>query len=284
MNLLGLKPGRKADYVVSGSWSQKSQQEAQNYGDIHIAASSASAHPETKQQPYTWFPPISDWTLRPDVSYIHACSNETIGGVEFNDWQRFDVPLVVDASSNIFSRPFDFNCIDMLYAGAQKNAGPAGVTLVVVRKELLGVADRYCPGVFNYEQLAANGSMVNTPPTYAIYIAGLVYKWLKKQGGVAAIEQQNIQKAELLYGFLDQSDFYLNQVEQCSRSRMNVPFQLQSSQLEADFLKQAEKNGLLQLKGHKSVGGMRASIYNAMPLAGVVALVDFLKDFERSHG
>lgn len=286
MNLLGLKPGRKADYVVSGSWSQKSQEEAARYGDIRIAASSSSTRQidGCERLPYAWFPEVASWDLRADASYIHVCSNETISGVEFTDWPRCDAPLVVDASSNILSRAFDFSRIDMLYAGAQKNAGPAGVTLVVVRKSLLGAADPLCPGAFNYETVAANKSMFNTPPTYAIYISGLVYKWLKAKGGVAAIEQQNAQKAQFLYDFLDASAFYVNRVEPNVRSRMNVPFQLHNEQLEPVLLEEAEQAGLLQLKGHKSVGGMRASIYNAMPLEGVTALVGFLKDFERRHG
>jgi len=286
MNLLGLKAARKADYVVSGSWSEKSHAEAKRYGDIQLAASSAASTVIAghERSGYAWFPAVDSWQLRSDASYIHVCSNETISGVEFADWKRFDVPLVVDASSNILSRDFDFSKIDVLYAGAQKNAGPAGVTLVVARRDLLNAADPACPAAFNYHNVAANQSMFNTPPTYAIYISGLVYKWLKKQGGVAAIEQKNIEKANLLYAFLDASGFYRNQVEPSVRSRMNIPFQLHSEALDKVFLAEAEQAGLLQLKGHKSVGGMRASIYNAMPLEGVIALVDFLKDFERRHG
>lgn len=286
MNLLGLKPGRKADYIVSGNWSSKAQQDATQFGHINVAASSGSAAKldGREYKPFAWFPAIDTWHLQADASYIHVCSNETIGGVEHNEWPRFDVPLVVDASSNLLSRPFDFSAIDMLYAGAQKNAGPAGLTLIVIRKDLLGAADAICPNVFNYEMLAANQSMVNTPATYSIYVAGLVYKWLKAQGGVAAIEKANVVKAETLYGYLDQSDFYVNAVQESARSRMNVPFQLRDAALDAMFLAEADQQGLLQLKGHKSVGGMRASIYNAMPVEGVQALVAFMKEFEQRHG
>ena len=277
LNLLGLGKANQADYVVSGSWSNKSYQEAQRYGDIALAASSAEGG-------YTDFPAPSTWQLRPGASYVHACSNETIGGVEFNDWPQLDVPLVIDASSNIFSRPIDFTKVDMVYAGAQKNAGPAGVTLVIVRKSLLGAANELCPSVFNYELLEKNDSMLNTPPTYSIYLAGLVFKWLKEQGGVAAIEQANIAKSQKLYSYIDGSDFYRNTVNPAVRSRMNVPFLLAKPELDKQFLAEAEAAGLLQLKGHKSVGGMRASMYNALPMAAIEALIAFMQQFEAKHG
>lgn len=278
LNLMALSPHQQADYVVSGSWSQKSFQEAQRYGDVALAASSASG--------FNWFPAPETWQLRPSASYVHVCSNETIGGVEFNDWPRLDVPLVVDASSNILSRPINFDVVDMVYAGAQKNAGPAGVTLVIIRKTLLGAAAAHCPNAFNYQLVADNDSMFNTPPTYAIYIAGLVFKWLKAQGGIAAIEQANIEKSQRFYQYLDQSAFYKNTVELAVRSRMNIPFLLTNPNpdLEKLFLAQAEKAGLLQLKGHKSVGGMRASIYNALPIEAVEALIQFMQQFEAEHG
>lgn len=286
LNLMGLKSHQQADYVVSGSWSKKSFQEAQRYGDVALAASSAQATQVNGQEQagFSWFPDPSSWQVRSTASYLHVCSNETIGGVEFNDWAALDIPLVVDASSNILSRPLDFDKIDMVYAGAQKNAGPAGLTFVIIRRDLLGFASAQCPGAFNYDLVAKNGSMFNTPPTYPIYIAGLVFKWLKAQGGVQAIEQANKAKAELLYNYLDQSGFYRNTVEKSVRSRMNVPFLLANSDLDSLFLQEAEKAGLLQLKGHKSVGGMRASIYNALPIEGVQALVSFMKAFEASHG
>ncbi|GGE61890.1 3-phosphoserine/phosphohydroxythreonine transaminase [Paenalcaligenes hominis] len=286
LNLLGLKPAAKADYVVSGSWSKKSFQEAQHFGDIQLAATSdaiTQIH-GTEQGALTWFPEPSTWQVRPDSSYVHVCSNETIGGVEFNDWPRLDVPLVVDVSSNILSRPIDFTKVDVAYAGAQKNAGPAGLTVVIVRKDLLGFSNPHCPNAFNYELVAKNNSMLNTPPTYSIYLAGLVFKWLKEQGGVVAIEKANQAKADLLYSYLDQSDFYRNTVAKAVRSRMNIPFLLNQPQLDELFLTEAAAAGLLQLRGHKSVGGMRASIYNAMPLEGVQALVDFMKGFEARHG
>ena len=286
LNLLGLKPSAKADYIVSGSWSKKSFQEAQHFGDIQLAASSEAVHhiDGIEQQALTWFPDPDTWQIRSDSSYVHVCSNETIGGVEFNNWPSIETPLVVDVSSNILSRPLDFSTVDMAYAGAQKNAGPAGLTLVLVRKSLLGVANSLCPNAFNYDLVAKNDSMLNTPPTYGIYLAGLVFKWLKEQGGVEAIEQQNIAKAQLIYNYLDDSDFYRNTVDPSVRSRMNVPFLLKDPALDATFLAEAESAGLLQLRGHKSVGGMRASIYNAMPLEGVQALVDFMKGFEARHG
>ncbi|HLU78026.1 MAG TPA: 3-phosphoserine/phosphohydroxythreonine transaminase [Burkholderiaceae bacterium] len=292
LNLIGRRGTGKADYVLSGSWSNKSYQEAQRYGDVAVAGSSGEAVvlEDRQQSPWTWFPAPDTWKLRADAAYLHFCANETIGGVEFMDWPDMaalgaaDVPLVVDASSNFLSRPIDFSKVGMVYAGAQKNAGPAGVTIVVVRKDLIGHALPVCPSAFDYANVAEAGSMFNTPPTYAIYIAGLVFKWLKRQGGIPAIEAENIRKAEALYGFLDTSDFYQSTVHPSVRSRMNVPFFLKNESLNAEFLAQAESRGLLQLKGHKSVGGMRASIYNAVPFEGVQALISFLQEFERQHG
>lgn len=292
MNLIGRGGAGKADYILSGSWSNKSYKEAQRYGDISIAASSGDSAVEkgVEQGPWTWFPTPESWKVRPDAAYLHLCCNETIGGVEFSQWPDMadvgapGVPLVVDASSNFMSRPIDFSKVGMVYAGAQKNAGPAGVTIVLVRKDLIGHALPICPSAFDYANVAQAGSMFNTPPTYAIYIAGLVFKWLKRSGGIAAVEAENIRKAQALYGFLDGSGFYRNNVQAEVRSRMNVPFFLQDETLNTEFLAQAEARGLLQLKGHKSVGGMRASIYNAVPFEGVQALITFLQEFERQHG
>ena len=292
MNLIGRNGAGKADYVLSGSWSNKSFKEAQRYGDIAVAASSGDSHvlEGREQGPWTWFPAPETWTVRKDAAYVHLCGNETIGGVEFADWPDVaalgapEVPLVVDASSNFLSRPVDFSKVGMVYAGAQKNAGPAGVTMVIVRKDLLGHALPICPSAFDYANVAQAGSMFNTPPTYAIYIAGLVFKWLKRKGGIAAMEAENIRKAEALYGFLDQSQFFSTAVHPSVRSRMNVPFFLKDDSLNVEFLAQAESRGLLQLKGHKSVGGMRASIYNAVPFEGVQALITFLQEFEQQHG
>lgn len=292
MNLIGRGGARKADYILAGIWSNKSHKEAQRYGDIAVAASSGTQADVdgSGQAPWTWFPKVADWSVRSDASYLHLCSNETIGGVEFVDWPDMgvvgapDVPLVVDASSHFLSRPIDFSRAGMVYAGAQKNAGPAGVTVLIVRKDLVGHALPICPSAFDYANVAAAGSMFNTPPTYAIYIAGLVFKWLKKQGGIAGIEAANVAKSRALYDFLDGSGFYLNTVHPASRSRMNIPFFLKDESLNTAFLEGADAAGLRQLKGHKSVGGMRASIYNAVPLEAVQSLISYMQDFERRHG
>lgn len=292
LNLLGRGGSGKADYVLSGSWSNKSYKEALRYGDAQVAASSgvSTTLDGATYDAWTWFPSPDTWQLRVDAAYVHLCSNETIGGIEFPDWPDLaalgasGVPLVVDASSHILSRPIDFSKVGMVYAGAQKNAGPAGVTLVIIRKDLLGSAASVCPSAFDFANVASAQSMFNTPPTYAIYMAGLLFKWLKNQGGISAIEKQNIQKAHALYSYLDASDFYFNKVQLTARSRMNVPFFLNDESLNTAFLAQADSRGLLQLKGHKSVGGMRASIYNAVGMQGVQALISFMQDFKQSHG
>lgn len=292
LNLLGRVAQPKADFVISGIWAKKSLQECQRYGDAHVAATNAV---ETEvagrlQGPGTWLPESNTWQVRPDAAYLHLCSNETIGGVETMDWPEMaalgapNVPLVVDASSHFLSRPMPVDQTGMIFAGAQKNAGPAGLTIVIVRRDLIGHALPICPTAFDYANVAREKSMYNTPPTYAIYIAGLVFKWLQEQGGLAAIEQLNIAKSSMLYSYFDQSSFYTVPVHPSVRSRMNAPFFLSNTKLDTVFLKGAEARGLMQLKGHKSVGGMRASIYNAMPLEGVVSLIDYLKDFERSYG
>lgn len=292
MNLIGRRGAAAADYVLTGQWSVKSQKEAAKYGDVRVAASSGAEIEldGRTQKPWTWVPPVQRWQVRKDAAYLHFCSNETIGGVEFTDWPTAaqlgvdDVPLVVDASSHFLSRPLDIARTGMVYAGAQKNAGPAGVTVVVVRRDLIGHALPSCPAAFDYANVAAEHSRFNTPPTYAIYIAGLVFKWIKAQGGVPALERANIAKAELLYGYLDSTAFYRNPVHAPVRSRMNVPFILSDESLNDAFLKGADAAGLTQLKGHKSVGGMRASIYNAVPLEAVQALVAYMRDFEQRHG
>lgn len=281
MNLLGTK--KSADFVLTGSWSVKSRKEAARYCEAHVAATSEAGG-------FIGVPPQSEWVLSADPAYLHFCSNETIGGVEFpfvpdmKALGRPELPLVADMSSDILSRPLDLSRYGLIFAGAQKNIGPAGVTLVIVREDLLGRASPTCPSAFNFETVAANGSMYNTPPTYGIYIAGLVFQWLKRQGGIAAIERRNVAKARVLYDFLDGSDFYTTKVEKSCRSRMNVPFFLRDESLNDHFLAEARAAGLVQLKGHKSVGGMRASIYNAMSLAGVEALVGFMADFAARHG
>ena len=295
MNLIARNPSRKADFVVTGIWSKKSCAEARKYGDVAVAASSDAVWQDQGQSwnPLTWVPAADQWKVRADASFLHLCSNETIGGVEFMDWPDAqamralgapDVPLVVDASSHFLSRPMDLSRVGMMYAGAQKNAGPAGVTVVIVRRELVGHALPICPSAFDYANVALERSRFNTPPTYAIYVAGLVFKWLLAQGGLAAIEQHNEAKARALYDYFDRSDFYRLPVHRAFRSRMNVPFFLPDSALDGEFLKGAQARGLMQLKGHKSVGGMRASIYNAMPLQGVQSLIDYLEAFEQTHG
>ncbi len=274
MNLLAGKT--RADYVVTGEWSKKAVKEAQAYCDVHIAASS-------EDKAFTYAP--MNWNVRPDTAYVHYCSNETIGGVEFHSIPDIEkIPLVADASSHILSRPLEVSKFGLIYAGAQKNIGPAGLTIVIVREDLTGKAQKGTPSVMDYKQQAAADSMLNTPATYAMYIAGLVFKWLKQLGGLTAIEKQNIAKAKLLYDFLDASSYFKNPVAKSDRSRMNVPFTLKDAALDDAFLQGAEKLGMVQLKGHRSVGGMRASIYNAMPLAGVQQLVAYLKEFEAKHG
>ncbi|MES2181739.1 MAG: 3-phosphoserine/phosphohydroxythreonine transaminase, partial [Pseudomonadota bacterium] len=226
----------------------------------------------------------ADWKLNKHAAYLHICTNETINGVEFDGIpDAGDVPIVADMSSHILSRPVDISKYGVIYGGAQKNIGPAGLCIVIVREDLLNRASKQTPAVFNWKIQAEYQSMINTPPTYSIYIAGLVFEWLLAQGGVAAIEQINIAKAALLYDYIDSTDFYTNNIAVNNRSRMNIPFFLRDESLNAAFLKEAEAHGLLQLKGHRMVGGMRASIYNAMPIAGVLALVSFMKDFESKH-
>lgn len=292
MNLLHTRPSHTADYVLTGSWSSKSFKEASRYGDVKIAASSKSevVLDGTTYGAFCWVPDFTQWSVNPEASYVHMCTNETIGGVEMfalPDMKALgaaDVPMVLDMSSHFLSRPFDVTQAGLIYAGAQKNAGPAGVTVVIVRRDLLGKAMPMCPSAFDYVNVAEQRSRFNTPPTYGIYICGLVFKWLLKKGGLNAIEVENKAKADYLYAALDASDFYTNKVHPAFRSRMNVPFVLADDALNEKFLSGAKARGLLGLKGHKSVGGMRASIYNAMPIEGVKALVDYLQEFERTHG
>jgi phosphoserine aminotransferase len=274
---LNLLNGKKANYVVSGYWSKRSYQDALPFGDMSIAASSESIG-------YTKAPDLHEWKIDSSASYIHFCSNETIHGVEYFDLPSVKtIPVVADMSSHILSRPVDISQFGVIYAGAQKNIGPAGLTIVIVRDDLLEVASPLTPSVFNWKTQAENQSMINTPTTYSIYMAGLVFEWLIELGGLAAIEKQNIKKAELLYNYIDSSDFYSNPIDIKNRSRMNVPFRIQNEDLHASFVTGAENLGMIGLKGHRLVGGIRASIYNAMPIEGVQALVDYMKDFEKSH-
>jgi phosphoserine aminotransferase len=282
MNLMGRKPQpATADFIHTGSWTGKSIKEARKYGNVNIAASAEA-------NGYTEVPARASWQLSKDAAYVHICSNETIDGVEYHFAPEVgadtgDAPIVADMSSQILSRVIDVSKYGVIFGGAQKNIGPAGLTIVIVREDLLGHALPCCPSAFDWKIVADNDSMYNTPPTYAIYIAGLVFQWLKRQGGVAAMEQKNIAKAKLLYDYLDASDFYLNRIAKDSRSRMNIPFFLRDETHNAAFLAAAKERGLLQLKGHKSVGGMRASIYNAMPIEGVQALVTFMQEFATSR-
>ena len=283
---LNLSQEGAVDFVVTGSWSQKSFKEASQFCAPHLAASAQS-------NKFSVIPAPAQWQLSTNANYVHICTNETIDGVEYHTLPNLkalgsNAPLVIDFSSHVASRSVEWSKVGLAFGGAQKNLGPAGLTLVVVREDLLGKAMKHCPSAFNYKLVADNGSMFNTPPTYSIYIAGLVFKWLKAQtengvSGVAAMEQRNIAKAKLLYDYLDQSQLYENRVDPACRSRMNVPFYLRDESRNDAFLAGAKARGLLQLKGHKSVGGMRASIYNAMPIEGVQALVAYLKDFEATQ-
>ncbi|MEG0556743.1 MAG: 3-phosphoserine/phosphohydroxythreonine transaminase [Comamonas sp.] len=273
------------DFVVTGSWSQKSAKEAAKYAsEAHIAATA-------KDSDYTTIPAASGWQLSRGASYVHICSNETIHGVEFHELPDLkalgsDAPLVIDFSSHVASRSIDWSRVGLAFGGAQKNIGPAGLTIVIVREDLLGHALPICPSAFDYKTVADNGSMYNTPPTWGIYVAGLTFQWLKRQKegdltGVAAMEARNIAKADLFYNYVDQSAFYVNKIAENCRSRMNIPFFLRDESRNDAFLADAKQAGLLQLKGHKSVGGMRASIYNAMPIEGVQALIAYMQDFEQ---
>ena len=273
-----LRDRQKADYVNTGQWSKKAISEAKKYCQVNVAASSEDRN-------FSYVPPQSDWRLHPEAAYVHVTTNETIGGVEFDFTpDTGEVPLVADASSHILSKPIDVSRYGLIYAGAQKNIGPAGLTLVIMREDLLGHALPITPTMLDYRIHADNESMYNTPPTFAVYVAGLVFQWLKRQGGLAGMEQINIRKAQKLYGLIDSNDFYASPVAQNNRSRMNVPFTLRDPALDEPFLKEAKARGLVQLKGHRSVGGMRASIYNALPEAGVDVLVSFMQEFAKEHG
>jgi phosphoserine aminotransferase len=271
MNLLRGKTG--ADYINTGEWSKKAIKEAKKFCTVNVAASSEAAN-------FSTIPPRSEWRLSPDAAYVHYTPNETIGGVEFHDIpDTGGVPLVADMSSTILSRPVDISRFGLIYAGAQKNIGPAGLVVVIVREDLLGQALPQTSTMLDYAVHAKDASMHNTPPTYAWYLAGLVFEWLEQQGGLAAMAEINRRKADKLYGYIDASSFYRNPVDKACRSWMNIPFTLPNEALDEPFLKGAKAADLVQLKGHRSVGGMRASIYNAMPEAGVDALIAYMRDF-----
>jgi phosphoserine aminotransferase len=273
-----LRGRASADYIHTGEWARKAIGEAKKFCQVNVAASAEDRN-------FSYVPKQQAWKTRKDAAYVHITSNETIGGIEYH-WvpETGGVPLVADMSSDILSRPVEVSKYGLIYAGAQKNIGPAGLTIVIVREDLIGKASPTPPAMLDYKVQADNESMYNTPPTYAVYIAGLVFQWLKKNGGLAAMHRVNREKAGLLYGLLDASAFYSSPVAKEDRSLMNVPFRLKSESLEEAFLKQARSAGMIQLKGHRSVGGMRASIYNAMPVAGVQALVEFMRDFEKRNG
>jgi phosphoserine aminotransferase len=273
-----LRENQRADYLWTGAWGKKAIAEAKRFCTVNVAASSEAEN-------FTTVPPRDSWQLDPDAAYVHYTPNETIGGVEFHDIPKVgDVPLVGDFSSTLLSRPLDVSRFGVIYAGAQKNIGPAGLTLVIVREDLIGQALPSAPVMFDYQIHADNGSMYNTPPTYGWYLAGLVFKWIKERGGLAGMGEINARKANKLYAAIDGSDFYHNPVDPPYRSWMNVPFTLAEPALDPVFLEEAKGQGLVTLKGHRSVGGMRASIYNAMPEEGVEALIGFMAEFERTRG
>ena len=276
MNLL--RGHASADYIDTGEWSKKSIKEARKYCGVNVAATG-------KEGNYTAIPPRASWELDPAAAYVHICSNETIGGLEYHFTPDVgNVPLVADMSSDILSRPIDVSKYGLIYAGAQKNIGPSGLTLVIVRDDLIGQALPATPSAFDYKTVADNESMYNTPPTYAMYIAGLVFNWIKAQGGLTAMATHNKAKTGLLYDFLDTTSFYSCPVARDCRSLMNVAFRLKDEALDEEFLKGAKARNMVQLKGHRSVGGMRASIYNAMPIEGVQTLLAYMKEFEAKHG
>jgi len=275
LNLLG--KNRRADYLNTGIWSTKAIEEAQNYGNIHVAATGEESH-------FTTVPAIDTWECRDNAAYFHYTPNETINGVEIMDIPSIgDVPLVADMSSTLLSRPIDVSRFGLIYAGAQKNIGPAGLTIIIIRDDLLDQCQDNIPSLLRYDRLAKADSMLNTPATYSWYLSGLVFKWLKEQGGLEQMREVNERKAKALYTAIDSSDFYANNIDVAYRSWMNIPFTLADTSLEKAFLQAAKKVGLMTLAGHRSVGGMRASIYNAMPEEGVHALVDFMREFEKEH-
>ena len=272
------QPGDSADYVLTGSWGKKAKSEAERYITVNVAADTAASN-------YTTITPVAEWALSPDAKYVHYTPNETIHGVEFHDIPDVgDTPLVADMSSTILSRPLDIARFGVIYAGAQKNIGPAGLGIVIVREDLLGHARRETPGIVDFKTMADSDSMWNTPPTFAWYLAGLVFDWLIEEGGVQAMEQRNSAKAAKLYACIDASDFYTNKVDVHCRSRMNVPFTLKDPSLDQRFLAESKAAGLANLKGHRMVGGMRASIYNAMPEEGIDALIELMSEFEKQYG
>jgi phosphoserine aminotransferase len=272
-----LKPGMSADYITTGSWAKKALGDAQAVGDAKVAWDGAECS-------YTRIPEQNDLTLNPEAAYVHICSNETISGTQVKEFPNTAAPLIADMSSDILSRPLDITQFGMIYAGAQKNLGPAGVTLVIIRDDLAKKSPETLPDLFQYKHVKENDSLSNTAPTFPIYMLGLVTRWLLDKGGLDGIQQQNEEKAGKLYAAIDASEFYKGTALEECRSPMNVTFRLPTEELEAEFVAEAAKQGMTSLKGHRSVGGIRASIYNAFPPAGVDALISFMKEFEAQHG
>ncbi|WP_117235400.1 3-phosphoserine/phosphohydroxythreonine transaminase [Vibrio maerlii] len=275
LNLLG--DAKRATYIDAGYWAQSAVAEAKRYCETDVFDAKTNIDGKIAIKP------ASEWKVGEEAAYVHFCPNETIDGIEINDLPDTDKPIVADMSSTILSREIDVSKYGVIYAGAQKNIGPAGICIAIVRDDLLDLANDALPSILNYKILAEKESMFNTPPTFAWYLSGLVFKWLKEQGGVKAIEQLNKEKGAILYNYIDQSDFYKNEIHPNNRSLMNVPFQLAKPELDERFLELADARGLKSLKGHRAVGGMRASIYNAMPLEGVKALVEFMREFEKEY-
>ena len=272
-----MNKNHKADFVITGQWANKAYQEASRYGKCNVIASS-------KDKTFSYIPELDKSKFDPEADYFHICYNNTIYGTRFNELpETGDVPLVADMSSCILSEPVDVSKFGLIYAGAQKNMGPAGLTVVIIREDLIGNAMEMTPTMFNYKIHADNGSMYNTPPTYGIYILGLVLDWIKEMGGLTEMEKRNKRKAELLYSFLDSSKLFKATVQGKDRSLMNIPFVTGNEELDAKFVSEAKKAGLINIKGHRTVGGMRASIYNAMPVDGVKKLIEFMKKFEREN-
>lgn len=274
---LNLMKNKKAGYIHTGTWSKKAISEAKKFGEVEVIASSEDKN-------FTYIPKVDKESFDPSFDYIHITTNNTIEGTAFSEIpDTGEIPLVADMSSNILSEVVDVTKFGVIYAGAQKNIGPAGLTIVIIREDLIGNALENCPITLDYKTHSENESMYNTPPTFAIYMASLVFEWLQELGGVEEMEKINREKAAILYDYLDESDFFTTPVEKASRSLMNIPFVTPSKELDALFLEKAEKHGLMTLKGHRSVGGMRASIYNAMPVEGVKRLVEVMAEFEKEH-
>ncbi|WBF65263.1 MAG: 3-phosphoserine/phosphohydroxythreonine transaminase [Candidatus Kinetoplastibacterium crithidii] len=291
MNLMGRCHNRNADFIVSGHWSYTSYLEAKKYGNVRIAVDNNSVlnHNNFKYKPRRWMPLLENWRLRKESSYVHLCSNETIDGIEFIDWpiladMSVDSVLVVDASSNFLTRPLSIERTGLVFACAQKNIGVAGLTVVVIRKDLLGKFLPLCPSSFNYTNIFEANSLYTTPPIFQIYVASLMFKWLKKKGGLTVIAEENRMKSSVFYDYLDSTDFYNNEVERGVRSRVNITFMIKDSSLTSIFLSEAKKIGLINLNGHRTVGGLRASIYNAMSMSGVLSLIKYMRDFECHYG